>query len=628
MNEDRLSFPASSTARSGPFAGLRAQYAVLIYAAAAALGLAVGAALWLWVSPGWASSAWTIGTLAPLVALLIQMVTSLRRGDIGLDAIAFLAMSAALLFGEPLAANVVALMYSGGQLLESFAEGRARREMTALLGRVASTAMRLVDDAVVEVPITAIVPGDRILIRHGEVVPVDGRVATAPATIEASALTGEFEPLALIVGEDVMSGSTSVGSAFELVATRGSKESTYAAIVALVEAARAEKPPAQRLADRYALGFLVVTLLIAGAAWFISGDHIRALSVLVVATPCPLILAVPVAMISGLSRAARIGVLIKGGGALEALTAVRTAVLDKTGTLTQGQATVSKITAFPGFAEDEVLATAASLDQASSHVMAAALIRAARLRRLAMPVPTDVSEQAGAGIEGVVGGRQVAVGGRRYVASALDLPSPSLPQVALEDGSAHVWVGIAGRMAGVVHLEDRLRDDAGQVLSALRQMGVSRIVLASGDTRANAEAVGRALGVDEVLSELTPADKVAIVRREEAKAPVMMVGDGVNDAPALAAARVGVAMGARGEAASSEAADIVVLIDQIEPLGKAMSIARRTRAIAVQSVAAGIGLSLTAMVVAAFGYLPPVTGALVQEAIDVAVILNALRALR
>lgn len=594
----------------------------------AALGLAGGATLWFAMPAHLASLVWTLGTLGPLATLLLQMVTSLRRGDIGLDVIAFLSMTAALLFGEPLAANVVALMYSGGQLLESYAEGRARREMTALLGRVANTAMRIVGGTASEIPITAIVPGDRLLIRHGEVVAVDGRIAAATAVVDASALTGEFEPVPLVAGEEVLSGSTSVGPAFELIATRSSRESTYAGIVALVESARAQKPPAQRLADRYALVFLAVTLVTAGLAWALSGDHIRALSVLVVATPCPLILAVPVAMISGLSRAARTGVLIKGGSALEALTGIRTAILDKTGTLTQGRATVTGVTVMDGYGEDEILAAAAALDQASGHVMATSLIHAAGRRGLVLPVPENVSELPGAGINGVVSGARVAVGGRRYLAGVLGLDLAAMPSVSLETGSANVWVGIDGRVGGVIHLEDRVRDDARPALDALRAMGVSRIVLASGDTRANAEAVGRALGVDAVIGELSPADKVAIVRREEANAPVLMVGDGVNDAPALAAASVGVAMGARGEAASSEAADVVLLVDEIAPLGHALAIARRTRRIALQSVIAGIGLSFAAMLVAAVGYLPPVTGALIQEAIDVAVILNALRALR
>jgi heavy metal translocating P-type ATPase len=610
------------------FADHYRRYGAVFYAAVATLGLAVGSALWATGFGDWSGRVWTLATVPPLAALVVQIVMSLRAGDVGLDAIAFLSMSAALLFGEPLAANVVALMYSGGQLLEAFAAGRAQREMTALLGRVATTAMRLEHGGATEIPVDSIAPGDRLLIRKGEVLSVDGRVAHHTAILDLAALTGEFQPVSFGPGDDVMSGATSVGEAFELIATRPAADSTYAGIVALVEAARKDRPPVQRLADRYALAFLVLTLLIAGGAWFATGDPIRALSVLVVATPCPLILAVPVAMISGLSRSARMGVLIKGGRALEALTRIRTAVLDKTGTLTEGQAAVTDATLFGPDSEAVVVAAAASLDQASGHVLAAALVREAQRRGLALSIPTEVSESAGSGITGLVGGRRIALGGRSYVAQAMQIPPAALPPAVFQDGSTNVWVGIDGKMAAVLQMADRIRVGADKVLLDLRAAGVSRIVLASGDRHANAAAVGARLAVDEVIGDLAPADKVELVKRETALAPVMMVGDGVNDAPSLAAATVGVAMGARGAAASSEAADVVVLVDRLDPVVAAIQVARRSMSIAYQSVYAGIGLSIIAMIAAAFGFLPPVTGALVQEVIDVGVILNALRALR
>jgi heavy metal translocating P-type ATPase len=599
-----------------------------IYAGIAAAGLALGVLLWLAGVPGWPGRVWFAATLPPLVALALQMIGSLQRGDIGLDAIALLSMSAALLFGESLAANVVALMYTGGQLLEAYAAGRAEREMTALLGRVATSAMHFVDGRLVEVPVSDLAAGDRLLIRHGEVLPVDGRVASGPAALDVSALTGEPQPVRVSAGEEAMSGSTSVGPAFELIATRPAAESTYAGIVALVETARTARPPAQRLADRYAFGFLFLTLAIAGVAWMISGDPIRALSVLVVATPCPLILAVPVAMISGLSRAAAKGVLIKGGGALEALTSVRTVILDKTGTLTHGQAALTGTTSLGAMPETEILRLASSLDQASGHVLAAALVAAATDRGLVLDVPAQVSESAGAGIEGIVSGRRVAVGGRSYVEGVIGLDAASFPATPPEGGSTHVWVAVDGKLAGVLHLEDHVRSDAASVVASLRATGIGRIVLASGDRNDAAHEVGSRVGADEIFGELTPEAKVDVVRAEARRAPVMMIGDGVNDAPALAAATVGVAMGARGEAASSEAADVVLLVDRLEPIAHAVEIAHRTRTIALQSVVVGMGLSVTAMIAATFGYLPPVTGALLQEAIDVAVILNALRALR
>ncbi len=594
----------------------------------ALLGLAIGG--WFWWRGDAASShlAWTLGTLPVLLALFGQIVASLRRGDVGLDVVAALSMSAALIFGESLAGNVVALMYAGGQLLESFAEGRARREMKALLGRVAFTAMRYREHTLEEVPIATIRQGDRLLIRQGDVVPVDGHVADGVAVLDLSALTGESIPKSLSHGGAVMSGSTLVGAPFDLIASRPAAESTYAGIVRLVEAAQASKAPMARLADRYAMGFLALTVSLAAAAWLLSGDPIRALAVLVVATPCPLILAVPVAIISGISRTARSGALVKDGAALEALAHVRTAILDKTGTLTQGRPTITAIRTGEGFTEHDVLGVAASLDQASAHVMATSLIQAATNAGLALLPPSDIAELPGKGIEGTVGGRRVAIGGDTYVRNRSNDGHALLQKLDDHDGVQSVAVAVDGAVAGVILLQDQLRKDARTTLDALRAAGIERIVLASGDMDHIAQTVGRSLGVDETLGDLTPEGKVVAVRREAATQPVMMVGDGVNDAPALAAADVGVAMGARGAAASSEAASVVLLVDELYPLATALNIARRTRAIALQSVFIGLGLSIAGMIVAAFGYLPPVQGALLQEAIDVAVILNALRALR
>ena len=377
----------------------------------ALIGLAAGACLWWAGYAELGQLAWAIATAPALGGLLVQIIASLRRGDVGLDVVAALSMTAALAFGEPLAGNVVALMYAGGQLLENFAAGRARREMTALLGRVARTAMRYRDQALEEVPIAAITPGDRLLVRQGEVLPVDGHVASDAALLDLSALTGESMPQQVRRGAEALSGATSVGSPFDLIASRPAAESTYAGIVRLVETAQASKAPMVRLADRYAIGFLFFTVTIAGAAWIIAQDPIRALAVLVVATPCPLILAVPVALISGMSRTARMGVLVKGGGVLETLARVRTVILDKTGTLTHGQAAVTEIRTAPGFAAQDVLRFAASLDQASGHVVAAALIGAAVARGLALSAPSDVAETPGVGIAGLVDGERVVVGG-------------------------------------------------------------------------------------------------------------------------------------------------------------------------------------------------------------------------
>ncbi len=575
--------------------------------------------------PQWAPWIWGAATLPVIAALGVEIVVSLRRRQVGLDIVAFLSMSGALALGETLAAVVVALMYAGGQYLEHYATHRARREMSALLRHVPKSAMRYGAVGLAEVAIDTIVPRDRILVRRGETVPVDGTVETGPAVLDQSALTGEPIPVTHLAGAAVQSGTVNAGEAFDLRATRPAAESTYAGIVRLVEAAARAKAPMVRLADRFSLVFLLATLAIAGAAWLATGDPRRWLAVMVVATPCPLILAVPVAIISGVSRAAKRGVLVKGGGALEALGSVRTLVIDKTGTLTRGHAEMVNCHALAGFSCDDILRLAASLDQASNHVVAQALVTAAHERGLHLAVPSNVHETPGSGVEGWVDHRAVAVGGMAYVE---ERASDGARFTSLgTEGEVSVAVAVDGKLVGVITLADKIRPDVPAALAAFRANGIRRIVLASGDRKDVTEAIAARLSIEEARGEVTPEGKVLVIAAERENGPVMMVGDGVNDAPALAAADIGVAMGAHGTAASAEAADAVLLVDRLDRLAETLAIARRARRIALESVFAGIGLSFAAMAVAAFGYLQPVEGALLQEAIDVAVILNALRAL-
>lgn len=589
------------------------------------LGLALGALASMLGHQDWPARIWTFATLPVLAVLLCDIAVSLRRGDVGLDIVAALSMTAALVFGEHLAAAVVALMYAGGQYLENFAERHARREMTALLERVPRTAILHRDSALDEVPIDTIAPDDRLLIRRGDVVPVDGKVANGLAVLDQSALTGEPLPVQLRHGDAVMSGSTNAGDAFDLIAVRSAAQSTYAGIVRLVETAQKSKAPMARMADRFALVFLAVTLLIAGGAWFWSSDPVRAVAVLVVATPCPLILAVPVALVSGLSRAAKHGILIKGGKALEMITRVQALVIDKTGTLTEGHARIVAETIASGYGPDDVLRLAAAIDQVSKHVIAQTIVTEARARGLDLPVPQDTIETPGEGAEGLVEGKRVVVGGTRFVRRRLSRPSTL--QRPYKPGAVTVAAAIDGELAGQFVLADELRPGTRELLQSLKEMGLARLVLATGDRREVAEKIATRLPLDAVRSELTPDQKVLVVLSERKNGPVMMVGDGVNDAPALAAADIGVAMGVKGAAASAEAADVVLLVDRLDRLVPAIRIARRSRRIALQSVYAGIGLSVLGMFAAAFGYITPVQGALFQEAIDVAVILNALRAL-
>jgi heavy metal translocating P-type ATPase len=592
-----------------------------------AIGLALGIAARAGGRDEIAQVIWAAATVPVIGVLGLEIIVTLRRRQVGLDIVAFLSMSGALVLGEMLAGAVVALMYAGGNFLEGYASRRARREMTALLERAPKFAMRYQDGDLARVPIEALAPGDRVMVRRGEGVPVDGTVAGEGAVLDQSALTGEAMPVRFNDGAAVMSGATNAGMAFDLIAMRPAAESTYAGIIRLVEAAARARAPMVRLADRFAIVFLAATLAIAGAAWLATGDAVRWLAVMVVATPCPLILAVPVAIIAGVSRAARAGVLIKGGGALEVLANVGTIVIDKTGTLTHGRATLIAIHAHPGHAEDDLLRLAASLDQASNHIIAEALVRAARQRGIALTPPEQVRETPGSGLTGMVGTHAVTVGGIGYVRERSHDGDGFAGIEPDSEGAVAVAVAVDGVLAGILVLADRIRADVPTALAGFRANGVKRIVLASGDARNVTEAVAAQLDIDAVESEMTPERKVLAVGRERDGRAVMMIGDGVNDAPALAAADIGVAMGAYGAAASAEAADVVLLTDRIDGLAGAMAIARRSRRIALESVIAGIGLSFAAMVVAAFGYLPPVEGALVQEVIDVAVILNALRAI-
>ncbi|HEY9038671.1 MAG TPA: heavy metal translocating P-type ATPase [Roseovarius sp.] len=598
----------------------------VVLVAIALVGLALGLGLWASGQPDLADMVWIAGVVPVLAALAIEIVQSLSKGDVGLDIVAALSMTAALVFGETLAAAVVALMYSGGTFLESFAERRARREMSDLLSRVPRSATRHENGALVEVDLDAIAPGDLLLIRQGDIAPVDGTVEADGAVLNQSALTGEAMPARLPRGGNVMSGSTNTGDAFDLRATHRAADSTYAGIVRLVEAAQKSKAPMVRLADRYSVVFLVVTVVIATAAWWFSGDPIRAVAVLVVATPCPLILAVPVALVAGMSRAAHYGVLIKGAGPLEAMARVRTLILDKTGTLTDGRPKIVAIEPQSDLTPDEILFFAAALDQASKHPIAQAIVTSAQERNINLPVPVDPVETPGAGITGLVDGHRVAVGGADFVIRQVGAGHVDHP--ATTEAEVTVAVAVDGRLVGYLVMADMLRSGTAGFLAGLRRIGLGRILLATGDRQAVADGVTEGLDLDLVHAQMTPDQKVQLVLSERDRGPVMMVGDGVNDAPALAAADVGVAMGARGTAASAEAADVVLLVDRLDRLLPGLEIARGARRIALESVIAGIGLSVIGMIAAALGYLSPVQGAILQEVIDVAVILNALRALR
>jgi heavy metal translocating P-type ATPase len=598
----------------------------LFFILSAALLFTGGGAWFAGAAPA-AELLWTAGTALGLVASTGWTVAALRRRQPSVDVIAVLALAGALAVGEAFAGAMITVMLATGQLLEARAGARARRELSLLVQRVPRTARRRVAGAVVEVPVAEVARGDRILVGTGEVVPVDGRLVAA-GVLDEAALTGESLPVERPAGDEVRSGVVNAGSPLDLVATATAAESTYAGVVRLVEQAQASSAPFVRAADRIALLFVPLTLVLAGGAWAISGDPVRAVAVLVVATPCPLLLAAPIAIMSGMSRAASLGVVVKGGGALERLAAGRVMLFDKTGTLTRGRpALASVVTASDAVDADEVLRLAASLDQVSPHVLASAIVTAATRRSLRLQMPESVVEEHGYGLRGVVGGREVRLGKAAWIVpGAAPAWVRQVRRRADLDGSLTVVVALDGVPAGAFLLEDPIRPDAPRMVRALRKAGISRVVLVTGDRLDVADTVGRIVGVDTVLADCNPADKLAAIESESADAATIMVGDGVNDAPALAAAGVGVALASRGATASSEAADVVLTVDRVDALADAILIARRSRRIALQAVLVGMGLSLVAMVAAAAGLLPPAAGAVLQEFIDVLAIGIALRA--
>ncbi|MBC7551185.1 MAG: heavy metal translocating P-type ATPase [Cellulomonas sp.] len=589
--------------------------------------LLIGGAAWLLQADTLASALWIAGTVLGLVFSVWWTAAAIHRRQPSIDIIAVLALGGAIAVNEPFAGAMITVMLSSGQLLEARAAARARRELSLLAERAPRTARRRVEGAVIEVGVDEVVVGDQLLVGTGQIVPVDGRLLTT-ATLDESALTGEPLPVERLAGDDVRSGVVNAGPPIDFVATVVAAESTYAGVVRMVEQAQASSAPFVRAADRFAVLFVPFTLVLAGAAWAASGDAVRAVAVLVVATPCPLLLAAPIAIMSGLSRAASIGVVIKGGGALERLAGGQVMLFDKTGTLTQGHPVLADVvTASDRMDADEVLRLAASLDQVSAHVLASAIVTGGTRRGLALEMPDDVEEVHGYGLKGTIGTHRVKLGKASWIVG--DTTPPWVRQVRRRadlDGSLTVFIAVDDEPAGAFLLEDAIRPDAPRMVRSLREAGISRVVLVTGDRADIADMVGRIVGVDSVLADCDPADKLLAIEHESTRGATIMVGDGINDAPALAAAGVGVALASRGATASSEAADVVLTVDRIDALADAILISRRSKRIALQSVLVGMGLSVVAMVAASVGLLPPAAGAILQEVIDVLAIGIALRA--
>lgn len=560
-----------------------------------------------------------------------QTVRGVFAGRFAADLVAMLAIVTALLLGEPLAGLIVVLMQTGGEALERYAQGRASAAVRELEAAAPRVAHRMVGGTIEDVSAELIAAGDELLLRPGELLASDAVVLEGRSHVDASRLTGEPMPVSAHSGVRLLSGSLNIEGPLTVRATARASESQYARIVDLVRTAQESKSPLQRLADRYAAWFTPLTLAVCALAYILSGDPSRVLAVLVVATPCPLILATPVAVVGGINRAARQGIIFRHGTALEQLGRVDVAVFDKTGTLTIGRPRVDRVQTTPEFTPEELLRLAGSVEQGSGHLLARTLVQEANDRGVVLPEGKHIVEAPGQGVSGEVEGRSVTVGGWSFVVRRHPSAEPPLRDLLTRESEAglRAYVAVDGRGAGFVEYADRLRPELAGFISRLRRLGLSRIVLLSGDDQVNATAVARAVGIEEALGDLLPEEKVAHVQRiMKEGARVVMVGDGTNDAPALSTATVGIALAAGGGGISAEAADAVILADDPSRVAEAIIISRRTLRLARQSIWTGLGLSSVAMVLASLGYIPPIVGALLQEAIDVAVILNALRASR
>lgn len=593
-------------------------------------GLAAGGA-WALGFGGYEAARWVwYGTLvvggAPVV---VKTVRGMMRRKFAADIVAMLAIVTAILTDEAFAGVVIVLMQTGGEAIDDYGLRRASSSLEELIARAPRLARRKRNETVEEVKVEEVRVGDVLVVRPGDLVPVDGTVRTNAAEVDESALTGEPLPRTFRAGEQLLSGSVNVGTAFEMTATKVSGESQYSKIVDLVKRAQSERPPIQRLADRYAVWFTPVTACIAAFSFLLTRSVDAFLAVLVVATPCPLILATPLAVISGVNRAAKESIIVKSGAAIEQIGRGRVVIFDKTGTLTYGTPAIDRIVSFEGD-EDEMLKLAASVEQLSSHPVAVCLAREGRERFGELFAADSFTESPGQGAEATVNGRRVVLGSQMFVeksiGEAFDAESRSALREAERKGSLVSFVAVDGRPAGAVVFTDQLRQGVSVLIQKLRELGVEQTVMLTGDNRTSAWTIAREAGIERVEANLLPGQKVDEVRRltDEYHASIM-VGDGINDAPALATATVGVAMGAHGTGISAEAADVVLLVDDVTKVGDGIAIGQRMLHIAKQSIFFGMGGSFVLMVIASFGYIQPAAGAIMQEVLDVVVILNALR---
>ena len=570
---------------------------------------------------------WALSIVALISAamLLWEMVQDIRFGSYGIDILAITAIVTAVLLKEYWAAIVVVLMLTGGKSLEDFAEHRARSELDGLLDAEPQKATVIRKGKRVTISVKNIRVGDKVVIKVGEVVPVDCVVIEGSSSFNEASLTGESLPQHKDIKDSLLSGSINLEGVITAKALATAENSQYQQIIKLVQGANAKQAPYVKLAERYSMPFTIVAYIIAVSAWIISGDSMRFLEVIIVATPCPLLLAAPIAMISGMSRASKHGIIIKTGSALEKLAELKTIAFDKTGTLTMGILKVDAVTTFNGHKKNDLLITAASLEQNSNHLVAHAIVEAAQDKKLKLPKSKHVKELPGLGVKAQLKGKQVIVG-RYQLLLDHDVVMPSTFKETSIQQTA-VYIGIDGELAGAITFTDQIRPETKETLLRLQKAGIKKFMMITGDNASIAKKVAKSLGIHEVHSEKLPADKLHILDNlPKSQRLVGFVGDGVNDAPVLSSADLGIALGARGSAAASESADVVIMLDDLSRVATAKTIADRTFKIAGQSIFAGIALSLILMGVFSTGRFTPLAGALMQEVVDVVVVMNALRA--
>jgi len=562
-------------------------------------------------------------SLVAVLPLLWGMWDAIKSGRYGIDILAATAIITAVILGEAWAAIVVVIMLTGGESLEDYAEHRAKRELDALLKQAPTKAHVIRKGKTIDVKVNELRVGDKILIKPGELVPVDCLLIEGEANFNESSLTGESLPQNKQINAQLLSGSINLDSAVTAKATATSEDSQYQQIIKLVRGAAASQAPFVRLADRYSIPFTITAYAIGITVWVLSGDPIRFLEVIIVATPCPLILAAPIAFISGMSRASRHGIIVRNGSALEKLANAKTIAFDKTGTLTSGILKVDKIQTFGNHNKDDILSLAASLEQNSNHVLAHAIVQSAADKNLKITKAKHVKEIAGRGLETTIKGQKMLIG-RLSLLEDHQVKMPSSFK-AESIGQTAAYVAIGGQLAGIIMLSDQVRPESKKTLSMLYDLGIQDTLMITGDNKFTAKGIARQLGISKVYADMMPADKMHALDAVTAR-PLVFVGDGVNDAPALTTADVGIALGARGNTAASESADMIIMADDISKVASAFSIAKRTFSIAKQSILIGIGISVALMLAFSTGKFSPLLGAILQEVVDVVVIFNALRA--